>query len=229
MIIENNLILAKRLSKKDKDEIIQSFTNGISIDQLSTNFNCTKSTITRNLKIILGEDKYLELINKFNSRKKKSKRKPSLMPLINQNDNNYSLDKLSNKNKSDENNSFLDSSFVELPPLNYEIDNTIRKDLSSIPISEISFPKLVYMVVDKNIELEVKYLRDYPEWQFLPSKDLERKTIEIFLDLKSAKMASKQEQKVIKVPNTNVFKIVSSLLKARGITRLIKSDQLIAL
>ena len=42
-------------------------------------------------------------------------------------------------------------------------------------------------------------------------------------------MASKQEQKVIKVPNTNVFKIVSSLLKARGITRLIKSDQLIAL
>ena len=229
MIIENNLILAKRLSKKDKDEIIQSFTNGISIDQLSTNFNCTKSTITRNLKIILGEDKYLELINKFNSRKKKSKRKPSLKPLINQNDNNYSLDKLSNKNKSDENNSFLDSSFVELPPLNYEIDNTIRKDLSSIPISEISFPKLVYMVVDKNIELEVKYLRDYPEWQFLPSKDLERKTIEIFLDLKSAKMASKQEQKVIKVPNTNVFKIVSSLLKARGITRLIKSDQLIAL
>ena len=150
MIIQNNLILAKRLSKKDKDEIIQSFTNGISIDQLSTNFNCTKSTITRNLKIILGEDKYLELINKFNSRKKKSKRKPSLMPLINQNDNNYSLDKLSNKNKSDENNSFLDSSFVELPPLNYEIDNTIRKDLSSIPISEISFPKLVYMVVDWN-------------------------------------------------------------------------------
>ena len=229
MIIENNLILAKRLSKKDKDEIIQSFTNGISIDQLSTNFNCTKSTITRNLKIILGEDKYLELINKFNSRKKKSKRKPSLKPLINQNDNNYSLDKLSNKNKSDENNSFLDSSFVELPPLNYEIDNTIRKDLSSIPISEISFPKLVYMVVDKNIELEVKYLRDYPEWQFLSEEELNRKTIEIFFDLKIAKRFCNKEQKVIKVPNTEVFKIAAPHLLKKGISRIVSPNILIAL
>ena len=38
------------------------------------------------------------------------------------------------------------------------------------------------MIVDKKIELEIKTLKDYPEWQFLSEKcDLNRKTIEIFL------------------------------------------------
>ena len=33
----------------------------------------------------------------------------------------------------------------------------------------------------------------------------------------------------IKVPNTNVFKIVSPILKSRGITRIICEDKLISL
>ena len=77
--------------------------------------------------------------------------------------------------------------FVELAPLEYEIENTPRKELSSIPIDQVEFPKVVYMVVDKNIELEIKLLKDYPEWEFLPNEDLNRKTIEIFFDLKTAK------------------------------------------
>ncbi len=36
------------------------------------------------------------------------------------------------------------------------------------------------MVVDKKIELEVKYLKDYPNWQYLSNEELNRKTIEIF-------------------------------------------------
>ena len=43
------------------------------------------------------------------------------------------------------------------------------------------------MIVDKKIELEIKLLKDFPEWQFLPQDDLNRKTIEIFFDLKNAK------------------------------------------
>ena len=54
--------------------------------------------------------------------------------------------------------------FVELAPLDYEIDNITRKELSSVPIQEIDFPKVVYMVVNKNIELEIKLLKDYPDW-----------------------------------------------------------------
>ena len=36
------------------------------------------------------------------------------------------------------------------------------------------------MIVDKKIELEIKYLKEYPEWQFLSQEELNRKTIKIF-------------------------------------------------
>ena len=97
------------------------------------------------------------------------------------------------------------------------------------PDKKVDFPKTVYMIVDKNIELEVKFLKDYPEWEFLPNEDLKRKTIEIYCDLKLAKRACRKDQKVIKVPNTDVFRIVSPILISRGITRIVSSEKLIAL
>ena len=121
------------------------------------------------------------------------------------------------------------SPFLEIIPLDFEIDNTKRKDCSSIPISEIVFPNTVYMIVDKLIELEIKLLKDYPEWEFLPDHDLNRKTIEIFYDIKVAKRFCKKEQKVIKIPNTDVFKIVAPILVSRGISRIVSTDKLIAL
>ena len=114
----------------------------------------------------------------------------------------------------------MESSFVEIAPLNCEIDNERQKDLSSVPLDEIEFPNVVYMVVDKKIELEVKLLKDYPEWQFLSENELNRKTIEIFSELNIAEFCNK-EQKVIKVPNTAVFKLVAPILLSRGISRLI--------
>ncbi len=124
---------------------------------------------------------------------------------------------------------FANSSFMEIAPLNCEIDNVPQKDLTSIPLSEIDFPKVVFMIVDSKIELETKYLKDYPDWQFLSQNELSRKTIEIFFDLKIAKKFCNKEQKVIKVPNTDVFRIVTPLLLSRGISRIVSPDKLIAL
>ena len=102
-------------------------------------------------------------------------------------------------------------------------------DLSSISILDADFPKTVYMVVENQIELEKKLLRDYHHCDFLSEKDLSRNTIEIFNDIKSAKKSIKRDQKVIKVPNSNVFRITASILKARGISRIVSSELLIAL
>ena len=121
------------------------------------------------------------------------------------------------------------SPFVEIAPLNYQIDNTSRKELASIPITEVEFPRMVYMIVDKKIELEIKFLGDYPNWTFLSKDELERKAIEIYSDLKIAKGFCGKEQKVIKVPNTDVFKIAAPILISRGISRIVSSDQLISL
>ena len=122
-----------------------------------------------------------------------------------------------------------EESFFEIAPLDYEIDKSSRKELSSVPISDIDLPKVVYMIVDKKIELEVKLLKDFPEWEFLPDDDLKRQTLEIFFDLNLAKKSCNKEQKVLKVPNTDLFKIAAPLLIAKGISRIVCPQNLIAL
>ena len=71
--------------------------------------------------------------------------------------------------------------FTEITPLYCEIENTIQKDLSSIPISEVDFPKIVYMIVDKRVELEIKYLKEYPDWHFLSEEELNEKQLRFSL------------------------------------------------
>ena len=226
--------MAKRLTKKQKDEIIKSFTNGKTVEFLSQIFSCTKLTIIRNLKSSLGESTYKELLNNKEAKSdflnEESKNTKDLKIELNLEVSGKDLSDLKKDNEKLNEVDFLPlSSFVEITPIDYEIDNTPRKELSSVPISEIDFPKIVYMIVDKNIELEIKLLKDYPEWNFLPLEDLNRKTIEIYHDLKIAKRFCNKEQKVIKVPNTNVFRIAAALLLSRGISRIICAEKLIAL
>ena len=85
------------------------------------------------------------------------------------------------------------------------------------------------MIVDKKIELYIKYLKDYPNWEFLSKDELNRKTIEIFTELKHAKRFCNKDQKVIKVPNSKVLQLVAPLLLSRGISRIVSEDKLIAL
>ena len=227
--------MTKRLTEKQKEEILKSFKSGTAIDILSENYSCTNATIIRNLKKNLGESKFKELYNKSKSLKGRSK--------TNENQTNYLLKTNSDSedSKKDSNNpkvlnkniiaSNFDpiDSFFEIPPADYVMDNSSRKELSSVSISEVNFPKVVYMIVDKTIELEIKLLKDFPEWEFLPYADLNRKTIEIFFDLNLANRSCKKQQKVLKVPNTDVFRIAAPVLIARGISRIVCPDNLIAL
>ena len=227
--------MAKRLTEKQKSEIAEYFKNGKTIEALSVDFNCTILTITRNLKKNLGEIIYKEILennknsyelNTLEEKDKNKKNDPELAKKSSKNE--FSNEQTFDANQTD-NNNFSSTEFVEISPLDFEIENVPRKELSSIPIKEIDFPKTVYMVVHKNIELEIKLLKDYPEWEFLPNEDLQRKTIEIYCDLKLAKRACSKEQKVIKVPNTDVFRIVSPILISRGISRIVSEEKLIAL
>ena len=227
--------MTKRLSEGQKKELVENFKSGKSIDVLSKEFDCTKSTISRNLKKNLGDIKYKELIQKNKSSKEKNvgKKKYSNSFLDKKTDDKvFQKDTIDLKN-SEKNRKGLDfvplDSFIEIAPIDYEMDNSSRPELSSVPISEIDFPKIVYMIVDKKIELETKFLKDYAEWQFLSLNELNRKTIQIFDDLKNAKRFCGKEQKVIKVPNTDVFKIVAPILVSRGISRIVSGDKLIAL
>ncbi len=225
--------MSKRLTEKQKEIIVNSFKNGSNIDNLSAEFKCTNSTIIRNLKKYLGDKTYKLLANKNKNSIQNNNENIDVdisdtdLKLVSTNKDFNETNIKEKSDKSSNQSSFTE--FIEIAPLAFEIENSSRKELSSIPIDQVEFPKVVYMVVDKNIELEIKLLKDYPDWEFLPNEDLNRKTIEIFFDLKTAKRACKKEQKVIKVPNTNVFKIVSPILISRGISRIVSEEKLIAI
>ena len=224
--------LTKRLTEKQKEEIKINFLDNQSVDFLSEKFNCTKTTIIRNLKKSLGEIKYKEILNRLNA----------TFDLKNENlleNDNQQINDKNKINKTDDTSISIGisnedkinpfESFIEITPLDHDFEDVSQKDISSIPLSEIKLPNMVFLIVKKEIELETKYLKDYPEWQFLPQNDLQRKTIEIHFDLKTAKRICNKDQKVIKVPNTDVFRIVAPILMSRGISRIVTAENLISI
>ena len=224
------LNLAKRLSEKQKEEIKINFLDNQSVEILSEKFNCTKTTIIRNLKKSLGEKKYKEILNRLNepfdiegeNLLENDNKQPFEENIIKKTED--SSIRISNEDKISP-----FESFIEITPLDHDFEDVSQKDISSIPLSEIKLPNMVFLIVKKEIELETKYLKDYPEWQFLPQNDLKRKTIEIHFDLKTAKRMCNKDQKVIKVPNTDVFRIVAPILMSRGISRIVTAENLISI
>ena len=224
--------MAKRLTEKQIEEIKINFLDNQSVDFLSEKFNCSKTTIIRNLKKSIGEVKYKEILNKLNATF------DTKDEILLENNNQLTIEK-NEINKPDDTSLSLGisnedkinpfESFIEITPLEHNFEDFSQKEISSIPLSEIKLPKVVFLIVKKEIELETKYLKDYPEWQFLPQNDMKRKTIEIHFDLKTAKRICKKDQRVIKVPNTDVFRVVAPILISRGITRLVSSENLISI
>ena len=147
--------MPKRLTEKQKEEIVKGFKSGINIDVLSQKYICTKSTIMRNLKKNLGELKFKELSNKSKSLEGQSKtHKNKTTDIPETNIDNQDLKKDYNDPKvldEDKTASFFAPKdyFFEIAPIDYEMDNSSRKELSSVPISEVDFPRVVYMLVDK--------------------------------------------------------------------------------
>ena len=224
--------MSKRLSDVQKKEIIERFSNGESINLLAEKFSCTKLTISRNIKKSIGSELFNNINNNIKNSEKKNITKEILKGKKSVKENKFAYENyqsLTTNQSFSENQSLDNSTFTELIPLDLDIDNSSRKDCSSIPIDEASFPGIVYMLVDNKTELEIKLLKDYPEWQFLPEEDLQIKTIEIYSDLKNAKRDCRKDQKVIKVPNPNVFKVASKIMLSRGIARIISDRQLISL
>ena len=224
--------MAKRLTEIEKNEIKALFINGEGLDFLMNKFEVSKLTIIRNLKKLLGENEYKNFLNrniKSNKKNKNSKLKASSQKDIRQKNSNSKIKQDKSFFDSDNTDPFLDQPLIEITPLIQEISSDMQKDLSSIPISSMSFPTILYMTVDKNFELEIKLLKDYLDWNFLPQDDLNRKTIEVFLDIKEAKIKCNKDQKVIKIPNTNVFHIVNDILLSKGISRIVCGNNLVAL
>jgi len=209
--------LPKKVSENQKKEILNDFVSGINLKLLSEKNKLSQATIVRQLKNNLGVNKFKELRDK-NNKSEKEKNSILIEDLVAEN----------NLEKSVEDDRF-EEEFIEVIPITDGIELNNQKDFASEPLREANLPNVVYMFVDKNIELLPKMLKEYPEWSFLPKKDLNRMSLEIFDDHNYAKKLCTKNQKLIKVPNPNVFLIASSSLKAKGITRIIFNNLLLAI
>ena len=143
--------MPKKLSAIQIKDIIESFINGVPIDELSIKFNCTKITINHHLKKNIDE-KIFHNLKKKNKHKKEIIENKEIKNIVEPSSDEYLFEEKNNEIVS------YDPPFVEIAPINFEIDDNLQKDLSSVPLNEIELPDVVYMVVDKKIELEVKHI-----------------------------------------------------------------------
>ena len=216
--------MPKKLSELQKQEISKSFLEGSEIKKISEIYSFSSQTIIKQLKKILGEQTYQEY-KLINSKKRSNIKEQFKYKKVSKKEN-IEKENVENQKYSKDNNQ---DTFIELIPLNEHIELEKRKELSSIPITEFDLPEIVYMLVDKKIELDPKILKEYTEWTFMPEKDLSRLTLEIFSNQKKAKICCSKNQKIIKIPNSKVISTVSRFLKAKGITRIIYEDSLLSL
>ncbi len=141
-----------------------------------------------------------------------------------------SFSSVDEKINSSECNQDLENNFEEIAPLLSNYDFNLEKKNLNIEIQNHEIlPESVYMIVDKKVELESQSISELPEWSFLPENELKRNAILLFPNQRSAKRSCSRNQRVIKIPNTSVFKVSKSYLVSKGITRLILEDSIIAL
>ena len=142
----------------------------------------------------------------------------------------YSVIQKSKDYDKDINNQNFDDNFEEIATLVSGFDFDLQKQKSDFEILDYEcLPESVYMIVDKKVELELQLISDLPEWSFLPENELQRKAILLFSNQRSAKRICSRSQRVIKIPDTSVFKLSQSYLISKGVTRLILEDSIIGL
>ena len=217
--------LPRKVSEITKEKIKESFLQGSNIKEISLIYNFSIPTITRQLKNLLGDQQFNKIkqsISKNQIDKKKKSKSSS-------NFHNGQTIKTIKEEVDSNYNDYEINKFVEIKPITEKVEFEIQKEISSQPLENIKFPKVVYLLIEKEIELKPKLLNDYPEWSFLPTEDLSRYTLEIFSEQKEAKMKCNKNQKLLKVPNPNVFFLASKYLKSKGISRMIFGDLLIAI
>ena len=246
-------MVSRRLTKIQKHEILEAYQAGENTNTIAEKYSCSSNTINRTVKSLLTDSEYKLLKEqRSNSTNKKVERFNNISFAGNEEDiihsssfNNRQL-KVNEEEKSVKNyDDFCNSDFEEIDFLPIgEISNSDNKLEEIVPLvsnfdlenkklgfeilNQETLPDSVYMLVDKKVELEVKSISDFPEWSFLPEAELQRNAILLFSNQRSAKRSCSRNQRVIKIPNTRIFKLLKSYLIAKGITRLILEDSIIS-
>lgn len=94
-----------------------------------------------------------------------------------------------------------------------------------LPLTEASLPKTCYLVIDRSAELVSKPLKAFSELGQIPPDEFYEKTLPVFDNHRVASRFSARNQRVFKVPDSQLLHKTASYLQAKGITRLLIDGQ----
>lgn len=102
-------------------------------------------------------------------------------------------------------------------------------NIQVLPLSEASFPKPCYLVIDRSAELIARPLREFSDLGGIPAEEVQQQTLPVFDNHRVARRFSNRSQRVIKVPDGKMLQKTCSYLQAKGITRLLIDGQVYSL
>ena len=102
-------------------------------------------------------------------------------------------------------------------------------DVKILPLSQASFPRTCYLVIDRAAELIVKPLSEFADLGMIPTEENREKTLPVFDNHRIAKRFSHRRERIIKVPDGRMLQKTSRYLQDKGITRLLIDGQIYSL
>lgn len=120
----------------------------------------------------------------------------------------------------------LDGVFMPVPLLQIGFEATTTGPLAW---GSAALPSSAYMLVEKTVELQPQVLRELPELGQLPEDEQERQALVLYVNPRQAKRQCGRNQRVIRIPDIQVFELTAPKLLAQGITRVVVEGSLFAL
>jgi hypothetical protein len=115
---------------------------------------------------------------------------------------------------------------LEVPPPSLHV----QQFMQVLPLDQASMPRVCYLVVDRSAELVLRPLKDFGDMGQVPPGRDQVLTLPIFDNPRVAKrFANARTERVIKIPDSQVFHKTASKLRSKGITYLYIDGQLYSL
>lgn len=242
-----------RLTDSQKRELVERYRSGESTAVLAEAFGCSANTVSRTARALLTPDAY-EALKKDRARGGGAGSQaavesgsqaavhsdciqaeaPPVEPIDDEDPVTLALDDaddfgdaLEDAGEADEE---PEQEFHTVAVLTGQISLEMESSAPDCrPLGPGVLPESVYMLVDKLVELDPQPLSAFQELGALAAADQDRQAIGLYASPRTAKRQCGRNQRVIKVPDSQVFERTSHYLLARGITRLVLDGSLIAL
>lgn len=245
-----------RLTDSQKQELLTRYRHGESSSALAMAFGCSANTVSRTVRSLLSPEEYSDLKSsrvrgsavksdsvasdsvELDADSEQTNEKPvneepvddSASALALDDADDFGADEPDDLSEEEPSGAFSGGEeFHEVAVLPVDLPQVNTQQVQCLPLEAGVLPDSVYMLVDKTVELDPRPLSEFPELGVADPDDQDRQALCLFTSPRTAKRQCGRSQRVIKVPDTQVFTITTRHLVARGITRLLVEGSLYAL